>query len=67
VYFLSLSVVATEPCGVLVKYIYDNSRFVGSQVSHALFFFVVCGFETELFVVVCVVLCCAHHSSCSVL
>jgi surface protein len=40
---------------VLLK-IYDISRFVGSQVSHVLFLFVVCGLKRGTFVVVvCVV------------
>jgi surface protein len=33
-------------CGVLFEYIYDNSRFVGAQVSHVLFFFFCLWFET---------------------
>ena len=42
-------------CGVVLN-IYDNSRFVGSQVSHVLFFFCVyCGLKWDLVVVVCVV------------
>ena len=41
-------------CGVLLN-IYDNSRFVGSQVSHVLFFLCDCGLKRDLVVVVCVV------------
>ena len=41
-------------CGVVLN-IYDNSRFVGSQVSHVLFCFVFCGLKRDLVVVFCVV------------
>jgi surface protein len=41
-------------CGVLLN-IHDNSRFVGSQFSHVLFLFSVCGLKRDLVVVVCVV------------
>ena len=41
-------------CGVVLN-ICDNSRFVGSQVSHVLFFVFVCGLQLDLVVVVCVV------------
>ena len=44
----------TFRCGVLLN-IYDNSRFVGSHVSHVLFLFFGCGLKRDLVVVVCVV------------
>jgi surface protein len=58
-------------CSVLLD-VYDNSRFVGSQVSHVLFFLCGCGLNRDLVVVGCVVgfglsfLCCTLLSSCSV-
>jgi surface protein len=52
------------PLWCVVEFIYDNSRFVGSQVSHVLLFLCVCGLNRDLVVVGCVVgfglsfLCC---------
>ena len=56
----------------VVEYIYDISRFVGSHVSHLLFFFVVCGLARDLLLLFVwwvwsfSFLCCTLLSSCSV-
>jgi surface protein len=47
--------VATAPSVAVFLNICDNSRFVGSQVSHVFFLFFIVVLKREPFIVVCVV------------